>query len=336
MKRTSGLFALSAFLLLVVTSCSKIDGVTSNPNAAKAVVPDTVVTKTTTTTTAGRSVPVGTGTGDLVIDGAVIGVKCNDVIKVKAGTYTTINIQNINSGCPITVQNDGQVTIAGSQDQMNLTNVSDLTISGAGTTGISRGFISRDNTIHRSILIHGAVHNLTIQNFSFINVGDYVIYFNNSTMVYDASNPATYSSNLKLLNITCNNTQSLLQEDGDIANGVVTGVIKGLEIAYLNFSNSNCGNIIFVGNADDYNIHHNTITNINQTNNNHNGIFTIKGNGQFHHNLVTNHQGNAIRAWARSLGTTPKNVLIYNNTVVGSRKYSAFECQSFSDEIVAG
>lgn len=327
MKRTSRLFALSAFLLLVVTSCSKIDGVTSNPNAAKAVIADSVVAAVAST---GRALAVGTGSGVLNIDGKVLGVKCNDVIKVKAGTYTNINISNINSGCPITVQNDGQVQIAGSDDQMILTNVGDLLLSGAGTTGLSRGFILRDNTAHRSIIIKGVTHDLTIQNFSFKNGGDYTIYMDNSTVVYNASSAATYSSNIKLLNNDCVNTQTFFQAPGGVTNGVVTGVLKGLEVAYLNFSVSNCGNVVNVGFADDYNCHHNTINNINTTNNTHNGIFSMSGNGQFHHNLVTNHQGNAIRAWAMSLGTTPKEVLIYNNTVVNSRKYSGFECQGFA------
>ena len=336
MKKTSRLFALSALVLFVVTSCSKMDGVTSNPNAAKAVVADTAVKTAALTTTTGRSISVGTGTGNLVINGTTIGVKCNDVIKVKGGTYTTIAISNINSGCPITIQNDGQVIISGSNDQMSLTNVGNLTLSGAGTTGITRGFESVYNTQHRSLIIHGVVHDVTIQNFAFNTVGDYVVYMDNSSIVYNASNAATYSSNLKFLNITCINTQSFLEIPGGITNGVITGVVKGLEIAYLNFSLSNCGNVVHVGMADDYNIHHNTINNINTTNNNHNGIFSMEGNGQFHHNLVTNHQGNAIRAWVRSLGTTPKQELIYNNTVVNSRKYSGFECQAFADQIVAG
>ncbi len=36
------------------------------------------------------------------------------------------------------------------------------------------------------------------------------------------------------------------------------------------------------------------------------------------------------------MGNTPKQVLIYNNTVVNSRKYSAFETQSFQTEIISG
>ena len=293
-------------------------------------------TTTTPPVVANRVLNLGTGSGDLTVDGTTLGVKTNDLIKIKGGVYSSINIKNINASGIVNVQNDGLVDIAGSNDHITLTNVSNLTISGTGTSGISRGFVSRDNAQHRSIIISGVVHDLTIQNFSFKNIGDYVVFYNNSQQVYNAGDPTSYCNNLKFLNIDCNNTAPFLQMDGGVANGVVTGVIKNLEIAYLNFQNSDCGNIIFVGNADNYNIHHNTVTNINQNNNNHNGIFTIKGSGSFHHNLITNHQGNAIRAWARSLGTTPKDVLIYSNTVVNSRKYSAFETQSFADEMSPG
>lgn len=335
MKKLTSLFTLPVLLLLLFTACKKID---NTPPTTPTTPPVTAPPADTTVKSnpAGRILALGTGSGDLVIDGTTLGVKCSDVIKVKGGVYTSIIVKNINVGCTVTIQNDGLVEIAGSNDHMVFTNVSNLTVSGAGTASISRGFVSRDNAQHRSIIINGAVHDVTFQNFSFKNIGDYVVYMNNSALVYNSASATTYTNNLKFLNIDCDNTATFLQMDGGVVNGVVTGVVKNLEIAYLNFKNSNCGNIIFVGNADDYNIHHNTVNAINQTNNNHNGIFTIKGSGSFHHNLVTNHQGNAIRAWARSLGTTPKEVLIYNNTVVNSRKYSAFEAQSFEDEISAG
>jgi len=293
------------------------------------------ITPPVTTPPPTSALNVGTGTGNLLIDGATMGLKCNDVIKVKGGTYSSINIQNINAGCPITIQNDGLVTLQGSQDHMQIKNVSNLTITGTGTASIAKGFVSTNNAQHRSITINGSVHSLTIQNFSFSNIGDYVVYINNGSTVYNGS-AASYSDNLKFLNIDCSNTQSFIQAPGDVVNGQITGLIKTLEVAYLNFSYSNCGSVVNVGDADDYDIHHNTITNINQTNNNHNGVFAMQGSGSFHHNLVRDFQGNSIRAWTRSLGTTPKTVLIYNNTVVNSRKYSAFEVQAFASKIASG
>ena len=335
------LLAMPALIAFVsFSACKKNSAITEQPEIITPIAPSKPGKDTTTTTQppvlTGRFIPFGTGSGNLVIDGSTFDLQCNDVIQIEAGSYKSITIKNINTGCPIKVQNDGLVEVTGNSDHWMVSNVSQLTISGTGDPGISKGFVSRDNAEHRSIILSGKINDLTIENFSFKNIGDYVVYFVYSNMEYVPSDPNTYTNNLKFLNINCDNTSTFLQIDGGSENGVITRLVKNLEIAYLNFKNSNCGNIIFVGNADDYNIHHNTVTDINSTNNNHNGIFTIKGSGSFHHNLIRNHQGNAIRAWTRSLGTTPKNVLIYNNTVINSRKYSAFEVQSFANEIVSG
>ncbi|OKS86858.1 hypothetical protein [Mucilaginibacter polytrichastri] len=304
---------------------------------AQTLAPTSTNTTTGTTTiipVAGRTIAIGTGTGNLIIDGTTLGLKCNDTIKVKGGTYNGIDVQNINAGCPIYINNDGLVQMAGNSDHMHITNVSNLTISGDGTTGIAQGFISRDNAYYHSIILNGASHNLTIQNFSFSNIGNIVIY-STGTNIYNGTK-ASYTDSLKILNNTCTNTSTFIQFGGDVIAGIITGLIKNMEISGLNFSNSNCGVVVFAANADSYNIHNNIITDINQTNNNHNGIFMIKGSGSFHHNLVKNHQGNAIRAWIRSFGTVPQTVLIYNNVVVNSRKYSAFEVQSFAAELAPG
>ncbi|MGY0037934.1 hypothetical protein [Pedobacter sp. NJ-S-72] len=333
MIKNPHILILSILLFITFTACKKGDG-TTDP------VTPPVVTKPIDTVVAppvviGRVLVLGTGSGDLTIDGNTINVKPNDLIKVKGGVYTSISIRNINTSGTVTVQNDGLVEIAGSNDHILLTNISNLTISGTGTPGVSRGFVSRDNAQHRSIIITGAAQNLTIQNIAFKNIGDYVIYFNNAQGVYDGSK-ASFSDQIHFLNIDCDNTGTFLQMQGGVDNGVIKGLVKNLEIAYLNFKNSDCGAAVIVDNADGYNIHHNTVTNINGNNNNHNGIFTLKGTGSFHHNLIHDHQGNALRAWVRSLGTTPKQVLIYNNTVINSRKYSAFETQSFQAEIISG
>ncbi|QNK63157.1 hypothetical protein H7F33_01120 [Pedobacter sp. PAMC26386] len=332
MIKNSQILVLSIVLFITFTACKKGDGtdpLTSLPVITKPV--DTVVVPPIV----GHVLVLGNGSGDLTIDGNTINPKANDLIKIRGGVYTSINIKNINASGTVTIQNDGLVEIAGSNDHILLNNVSNLTISGTGTPGISRGFVSRDNAQHRSIIINGTAQNLTIQNVAFKNIGDYVIYFNSAQVVYNGSK-SSFSDQIHLLNIDCDNTGTFLQMLGGVDNGVITGLIKNLEIAYLNFQNSDCGAAVIVDNADGYNIHHNTVTNINSNNNNHNGIFTLKGTGSFHHNLIHNHQGNALRAWVRSLGTTPKQVLIYNNTVVNSRKYSAFETQSFQTEIISG
>lgn len=97
------------------------------------------------------------------------------------------------------------------------------------------------------------------------------------------------------------------------------------------------GSIVYSGAMDNYEIAGNKIDNINHyfpanaPNGIHNGIFMIIGNGSFHDNQITNHQGNAIRAWGLSYGQEVKSIRIYNNVVWNSWKYSAFELQVTPD-----
>jgi hypothetical protein len=98
------------------------------------------------------------------------------------------------------------------------------------------------------------------------------------------------------------------------------------------------GNVVWMGQVENYEVAYNVIDNINRTfsdpnapNGYHNGIFQMIGNGSFHDNKITNHQGNAIRAWGVSYGTEVKDILIYNNVVWNSWKYSAFELQVSPD-----
>ncbi|PTS94520.1 hypothetical protein DBR11_23150 [Pedobacter sp. HMWF019] len=299
-------------------------------------VPETPAVKDTTAkapppvVVIGKIVDVGTGSGDLSIDGKSLPLKCNDKIRIAKGSYKSITIKNIQAedGCAITVTNNGLVDINGNFSQMNLSNLKGVIISGNGDPGIQYGFQFHDNS-YRSIIISKPYTSSTIQYVSFKNIQDYVISYDPKT-VYDGSE-GSYSKNLKFLNIRCENTSSFLQFPGSVENGPIIGLIKGLEIANLTFVNSSkVGTVVWIGNVEDYDVHNNRVDNINTENNNHNGIFHFMGNGKFHDNYVSNHQGNALRAWTYSIGT-PKEVLIYNNIVVNSRKYSAFETQSFEN-----
>src|SRR5690606_32978219 len=109
-----------------------------------------------------------------------------------------------------------------------------------------------------------------------------------------------------------------------------------VEIAHNTFHNSEAGNLVIFSNVQDYNIHHNIVEYVNQRNNAHNGIFLMHGNGHFHDNKLTNYQGNAIRAWVFSRGSSAATIEIYNNICYNSRKYSAFEIQEFSNQLVQG
>jgi hypothetical protein len=275
---------------------------------------------------------VGTGSGNLSINGSVYNLNGNVLFKIKGGRYQSINIYDITTTGTVTIQNDGLVQMT--SGQMKLGDLNNVTITGNGTPGIEKGFAFNDIG-YRPIVIEGAINNFTFQYASFKNTGDYVITYKHSDL-YNGSE-SSYSKNLKFLNIDCDNTGQFISAAGYVDNGLIYGLIKNLEIAYLNFKNSaDVGEIVWVGNVENYDIHHNTIDNVNTVSNKHNGLFSMNGNGKFHHNRISNHQGNSIRAFSFTVGTTPKEVLIYNNIVYNSRKYSAFEVQTFTTNIIPG
>lgn len=316
-------------------ACKKSSVLETNlpPVAPEITVPSkdtTSVPNVPTTPVVGRTLNIGTGSGDLIIDGTTLSLQCNDIIRITQGSYKKIVIKNIQiaEGCNVYITNNGLVEINGDYNQMSLSNLKGVVISGDGDKNIEYGFQFHDN-VYRAITISGTYTRSTIQHASFKNIKDYVISYSPKA-VYDGTE-ASFSQGLKFLNILCDNTGSFLQFTGSVENGLITGLVKDLEIAYLNFSNSSTvGTMIWMGNVDGYDVHNNRVNNINTANNNHNGIFHLMGNGKFHSNFINNHQGNALRAWTYSIGTTPKDVLIYDNIVVNSRKYSAFEVQSFA------
>lgn len=321
--------------VLLFSSCKKdlLEEIAGKPSVTPVTEVDTVVV---TPILYNRTINVGTGSGDLVIDGSTMGLQCKDLIKIKGGKYGGIAIKNIISadGCPITIKNDGLVELAGDFVQMSLYNLRNVTISGDGTKGIDKGFVFRDNK-YRGVQIEGTLNQFTFQYASFKNIGDHSISYGYRT-VYNGTSES-YSKDLKFLHISSENTHTLLSIDGAVDNGSIKGLVKNIEIAYLDFKNASAvGAVVYLGIAEDYDIHNNRVDNVNTAINNHNAIFGVFGTGKFHDNYISNHQGNAIRAWGVTIGTSPKNILIYNNIVTNSRKYSGFEVQGFDLNMIAG
>ncbi len=280
---------------------------------------------------------MGTGNGgNLTIDGNTRQFNCKQRIRIKGGSYNSIQIQNLKGepGCPIIIENEGLVELDGNGKQIRLSNLDQVTVRGNAVKNIAKGFIVKNNS-NRAIEIDEAINNFSLQYFSFENIGDYVISYPYYAVYNGNSN--SYSENISFTHISCRQTGPFLVGGGSIKDGFLDGLVKNLEIAFLDFQNSpGVGSVVKMGNVEAYNIHDNLINNINSSNTNHNGIFMLDGNGKFYNNIVTNHQGNAIRAWTFSIGTTPKEVLIYNNIVYNSIKYSAFEVQSFDSYISPG
>jgi len=334
MRKDSGMNYIFFVLIILFAACKKNE-TSSQILPTQADTPITAPTPPPVATgpSYSKTYEVGTGSGDLVINGSAYTLGGTVLFKIKGGSYKSIKIANVDGGANglVTFQNNGLVESTG---EMRLENLNKVVLSGNGTSGIEKGFLFQ-NIGYRAIQVDGTINNFTLQYFAFKNIGDNVITYKYETAYTGAE--GSYSQNLKFLNIDCDNTGQLISGSGSSNNGVLQGFIKNLEIAYVNYQNSpKVGSIVWFGNVENYDIHHNTVNNVNTANDNHNGIFLMNGNGQFHHNRISNHQGNAIRAHSFTVGSTPKDVLIYNNIVFNSRKYSAFEVQGFGYSITPG
>lgn len=337
MKKNTRMHLVLCLLIVLCTACKK------NSNIAiplSETPPNTTIPPVGVTPTPTPIIPsylVGTGSGNLIIDGKSLDLTSIKLIKVKAGSYTSITVSNITgtSATPISLKNEGQVTITGSMQTNNLKYV---TIAGDNTPGIKYGF-SFENISYRAISIHGLITGITLKSMSFKNVNDYVISGDNTndgSLKYTGTSD-TRSENFKILNCLFDNA-GMITFGGNLNKdtGEDSGLFKDVEVAYNSFQNASPGSVCSFTNVQDYNIHNNVVNNINQSNNNHNGIFFMQGNGKFHDNKLTNYQGNSIRMWLFSRGSTPITVEIYNNVCYSTRKYGAFELQGFDRNIYAG
>lgn len=334
---------LFLFGLLVLMACKKGDAtippvievlppiITPTPPAPSAPPSDVPADATV--------IELGRGEGEnLTIDGATLKVTSNAFIKIKGGRYSSIVIKNISAPVdkPFFIKNDGVVKIT---SVMNTSNINNVIISGDNLSTEKYGF-QFENISFRAISMDGRMNNVTIKNMSFKNVSDYVIAGeknNGDSFPYNGT-PESRTENLKIINCLFENAGSI--SFGGNLNSETredSGLFKDVEIAYNIFQNTaDAGTLCSFTNVQDYDIHHNVVNNVNTTNNNHNGIFYMQGNGKFHDNKLTNYQGNSIRMWLYSRGSTPATNEIYNNICYNTRKYGAFELQAFPRNIYAG
>ncbi|WP_316814886.1 hypothetical protein [Pedobacter nyackensis] len=280
---------------------------------------------------------VGTGSGNLSIDANTLKIPTNSVIKIKSGSYSSIRVSNFlyETGI-VQIQNDGLVELVG-EKQLTFSNIKNVVFTGSGTKGLDKGFVFRDkNSDATSVQLLNNIDNFTFKDVKFTNVKTYNAIQYDSKKVYNGSE-SSYSKNIKFSNIECDNTGTLIRFRGSAENGAIVGLIKDIEISYITFKNSpNVGSVVAIENVQGYNIHNNIVQNVNQSNDNHNGIFYMQGNGKFYNNNIKDHQGNALRAWVYSIGTTPQTTLIFNNIVANSRQYGAFELQAFTRNMMSG
>ncbi len=277
---------------------------------------------------------VGTGSGNLVVDGQALGIRPGEVVAITPGRYESLTFSGFTgtSGQRITLVANDRVEVIGGG--LTLTNVSYLTVTG----GVTTKNLQIHDVAYRGIMITGTIpHALTIEGIQLRNVADYAVHYNN-TAPFDGTD-ATTMADFKLLHCDFDNAGTVLI-DGVLDNSaglVNTGFSLHPEVAYCSFkNNATAGTYLYFGNTEACDIHHNVVDNVNTRNDNHNGIFFVKGNGAVHHNKCTNHQGNFVRFWPFAQGTAPKQVLLHDNIVWNSRKYSALELQCFESSLIPG
>jgi len=285
----------------------------------------------------GDFVIVGNGSGSLVIDGKDGRYSCSTTIKIKSGNYASIAIRNLSGeqGCPFVIVNEGSVELSGSGRTMSLENLSYVKVLGNADPSVTYGFLFQ-NMNNEAIKISGKINHFTLSNARFNRVETYSVISYKPSLVYSGSDDS-FLKDLRFLHLKSESSGTLIRFEASEGNQNIIGLVRGIEIADIHYSNSPMvGSVITLEKAEDVDIHNNIIEDINSANSNHNGVFYIRGNGKFYNNIVRNHQGNAIRAWIFSIGSTPKEMLIYNNIVVNSREYGAFELQAFDRDMVPG
>jgi len=240
-------------------------------------------------------------------------------IKIKPGIYEYINITSANH---VRIDARGVILKGGKVD------VED------GLNDVEFWGLRIEDQKLRAFEIMGFSNNVYLHDMEFENIGDIVINYQYHG-IYDGT-PASASKNFRLERLQAKNVGRFVNIDGGFKS-------EGIMNLMLNFKMSNCrivdspdlGSVLWIAAAQDFDIHHNYVNHVNYhfpdpnaPNGYHNGMWHVVGNGAFHDNIVTNHQGNAIRCWAVSYGSEMKTVRIYNNKVWNSRKYSAFEVQA--------
>ena len=346
MKPLTKMYFLVNLLVIIIscqsTSCSK-DGGHITPYTPPPTTPPDTTTKVVTPPsgpTYAHTYTLGTGSGNLTIDGKATSYIAHSLIVITPGNYGTINIQNLTGE---TIENgNGAVVMDGSSNTsagINFTNCSNDTITRnpAAASTVPYGFTCQNNT-YRPTTISGVNQNMLFEYIAYNNIGDYTIHISDATntQTWDGTNNTLQGQNLKFLYCSFNNCNGgPMQIDGSVTASAVTGLQQGLEIGYCTFTNTSSGDLVFGGAVDQYSIHDNTLTNINATNNNDNGLFHMIGNGNYFRNYANNYQGHVIRMWTISFGSTPETNLVYDNVSIGSRKYSPFEWQSTMGDNIA-
>ena len=257
---------------------------------------------------------VGTGSGTLML-----GILKNQQIRIRPGNYSYINIKKADH---VKIDASGVKLTAGKLD------VED------GLNQVEIWGLSIENQQGRGIEISGFSNDVYLHDMVFRDITDFAINYRYNG-IYEGTS-ASASKNFKLERLEGDHISRLFSTDGGFSEAGIINLMDGFKMISCKVKNSpDLGSVVWIAAAQDYEIAGNVVDQVNisladgkATTGNHNGIWHMVGNGSFHDNTVTNHQGNALRAWLVSYGHEMKTLSIYNNRVWQSYKYGAFEVQA--------
>lgn len=277
-----------------------------------------------------RTFNVGAGSGNLVIDGADqtkpwYPLQDNDKFVIAAGSYQTIDIQNINKITEVEGVNENDV----------------ITMYGVikNATGLVVSNLNYKDSAQRSLVMSETLKDIIITDCKFANISNYAIHLDGKSVVY----PAKAAENIKILYCDFGASGNVFMEGQVNYSGgspVDNGFIDGFEVAYCTFHDTTSqGTLVSLGNSVNYKIHHNTVKNVNLTvtpGTLHARLFFAKGIGEMYNNRAEDYYGNLCVQWLFTRGSTPASTRMYNNIGINSQYYSLLEVQTPAELTGAG
>ncbi|HTE10046.1 MAG TPA: choice-of-anchor Q domain-containing protein, partial [Chitinophagaceae bacterium] len=286
----------------------------------------------------GKKIFVGAGSGfiDYPTAQSTLNLHDDDTVVINPGKYKLMNFRNITAspGHKIYIMNSGLVEIGPDPSPSTFSNLTNVEIRGDGTPGIDFGFYLHD--LIRGISIDGTMSGVYFSYFKMVNIKDYGVFFYNPSLVYDGTNNKTsLYYDIKFLHFSVYNIMtSFLQLGlfGRVTDDGLVSIMRKLEVAYCTVDYTDQQDVFHLSKVLNANIHHNRLSHLGINDYRHTGIIYLYGSGEVHHNYISDYWGSGLRSHSFNLDTIGV-VNIYNNVMVGSRKYSGIEVQCTPEDM---
>ncbi|SMC54396.1 hypothetical protein [Pedobacter nyackensis] len=284
----------------------------------------------------GRVINVGGSGGTLSITTTDLGLLPGDTVVIAGGDYHNIGITDIlitDGEDPVTVITDGLVRLV-DESHFSFRNLRNVVIDGSRVPGIKHALLVDGNN-YRGIY-YDNINYVTFKGIETRNIYDYAWSAEQlDELVYNGTEDS-YLKGCRFINCKSDNSSAFLSSGGLNINEEpkLRGLIVDFQFIGWEIVNSSSGSSFYISACQDVLFKDCTFNHINCLNNNHNGVIIANGHADINNCRLTNFQGNLIRMWPFSiadghLGSGPRTCKFYGNQIFTSRKYGAFEGQSF-------